>query len=42
MFFITEPNINFRIKGSRDSLGFQPIWQKLGRKVIKDLSTVSV
>lgn len=42
MFFITEPDINFRIKGSRDPLGFQPIWQKLGRKVIKDLSTVSV
>ena len=41
MFFITEPDINFRIKGSRDPLGFQPIWQKLGRKVIKDLSTVS-
>lgn len=42
MFFITEPDINFRIKGSRDPLGFQPIWQKLGRKVIKDLSTVSI
>ena len=42
MIFITEPDINFRIKGSRDPLGFQPIWQKLGRKVIKDLSTVSV
>jgi len=41
MFFITEPDINFRIKGSRDPLGFQPIWQKLGRKVISDLSTVS-
>ena len=40
MFFIAEPDINFRIKGSRDPLGFQPIWQKLGRKVIKDLSTV--
>ena len=42
MFFITEPDINFRIKGSRDPLGFHPIWQKLGRKVIKDLSTVSI
>jgi hypothetical protein len=41
MFFITEPDINFRIKGSRDPLGFQSIWQKLGRKIIKDLSTVS-
>ena len=42
MFFITEPDINFRIKGSRDPLGFQPIWQKLGRNIIKDLSTVSI
>lgn len=41
MFFITQPDLNFRIKGSRDPLGFQPIWQKLGRKIIKDLSTVS-
>lgn len=41
MYFITEPDINFRIKGSRDPLGFQSIWQKLGRKVIRDLSTVS-
>ena len=32
---------NFRIKGSRDPLGFQPIWQSLGRNVIKYLSTVS-
>lgn len=42
MYFITEPDINFRFKGSRDPLGFQPIWQKLGRKIIRDLSTVSV
>ena len=41
MYFITEPDINFRIKGSRDPLGFQSIWQKLGRKIIRDLSTVS-
>jgi hypothetical protein len=42
MFFITEPDVNFRIKGSRDPLGFQSIWQKLGRRIIKNLSTVSV
>jgi len=42
MFFITEQDPNFRIKGSRDPLGFQSIWQKLGRNVIKYLSTVSI
>lgn len=41
MFFFTEQDPNFRIKGSRDPLGFQPIWQSLGRNVIKHLSTVS-
>lgn len=42
MFFLTEQDPNFRIKGSRDPLGFQPIWQSLGRTVVKYLSTVSV
>lgn len=41
MFFLTEQDPNFRIKGSRDPLGFQPIWQSLGRNVVKHLSTVS-
>ena len=41
MFFLTEQDPNYRIKGSRDPLGFQPIWQSLGRTVIKYLSTVS-
>jgi hypothetical protein len=41
MFFLTEQDPNFRIKGSRDPLGFQTIWQSLGRTVIKYLSTVS-
>ncbi len=41
MFFLTEQDPNFRIKGSRDPLGFQPIWQTLGREVVKHLSTVS-
>ena len=41
MFFLTEQDSNYRIKGSRDPLGFQPIWQSLGRTVIKYLSTVS-
>ena len=42
MFFLTEQDPNFRIKGSRDPLGFQPIWQSLGRTVVKYLSTVSI
>ncbi|WP_053977209.1 hypothetical protein [Mangrovimonas xylaniphaga] len=42
MFFLTDQDPNYRIKGSRDPLGFQPIWQSLGRKVVKYLSTVSV
>lgn len=41
MFYLTEQDPNFRIKGSRDPLGFQTIWQSLGRTVIKYLSTVS-
>lgn len=42
MFFLTEQDPNYRIKGSRDPLGFQPIWQSLGRTVVKYLSTVSI
>ncbi len=42
MYFFSEPDSNFRIKGSRDPLGFQKIWQGLGRKIIKHVSTVSV
>ena len=42
MFFYTDQDPNFRIKGSRDPLGFQPLWQSLGRTVIKYLSTVSI
>ena len=41
MFFITELDVNFRIKGPRYPLGFQSILQNLGRKVIRELSTVS-
>jgi len=41
LFFLTQQDPNFRIKGSRDPLGFQTIWQSLGRNVIKHLSTVS-
>ena len=41
MYFITEQDPNYSIKGSRDPLGFQVIWQAAGRKLIPFLSTVS-
>ncbi len=42
MLHLSLPDPNYRIKGSRDPLGFQPIWQRLGRNIIEHLSTVSV
>ncbi|MEO6998449.1 MAG: hypothetical protein ABI112_10230 [Terracoccus sp.] len=41
MYFITEQDPNYTIKGSRDPLGFQVVWQAAGRKLIPFLSTVS-
>ncbi len=41
MLHLSLPDPDYRIKGSRDPLGFQTIWQSLGRTVIKYLSTVS-
>lgn len=41
MYYFTEQDPNYRIQGSRDPLGFQVIWQKVGRNLIKYLSTVS-
>ena len=41
MYFITEKDPDHNIKGSRDPLGFQVIWQAAGRKLIPNLSTVS-
>lgn len=41
MYFITEKDPDYNIKGSRDPLGFQVIWQAAGRKLIPNLSTVS-
>lgn len=41
MYFFTEQDPNYRIQGSRDPLGFQVVWQKIGRQLIKYLSTVS-
>ena len=41
MYYFTEQDPNYRIQGSRDPLGFQVVWQRVGRQLIKYLSTVS-
>ncbi len=41
MYHFTALDPNFRIKGSRDPLGFQSIWSRKGRKAVAYLSTVS-
>ena len=41
MYFITAQDPNYTVKGSRDPLGFQVIWQGAGRELIPYLSTVS-
>lgn len=42
MYFLTSSDPDYSIKGSRDPLGFQVLWQTTGRKIIPNLSTVSV
>src|SRR2546426_2159687 len=39
--FLTELDSRAAIKGSRDPLGVQAIWTRLGRHVIGNLTTVS-
>jgi len=39
--FLTEIDPQAAIKGSRDPLGIQPIWTRLGRRVVGNLTTVS-
>jgi len=41
VYFLTKRDPNYSIKGSRDPLGFQVIWQEAGRRIIPHLSTVS-
>jgi hypothetical protein len=41
MYFLTKQDPDYTIKGSRDPLGFQVIWQEAGKKLIPYLSTVS-
>ena len=39
--FLTQLDSRAAIKGSRDPLGFQPMWSRLGRLVVGNLTTVS-
>jgi hypothetical protein len=41
MYYLTNPNPNYSIKGSRDPLGLQVLWQPAARRLIPYLSTVS-
>lgn len=41
MYFLTKRDPDYAIKGSRDPLGFQVLWQEAGRRIIPNLSTVS-
>lgn len=40
-FFLTDLDANARTKGSRDPLGAQAIWTRMGRYVVGNLTTVS-
>lgn len=41
-FYFTKEDPDYSIKGSRDPLGFQVLWQHQGRKLVPYLSTVSI
>lgn len=41
MYFFSEIDPNYRIKGSRDPLGFQTLWSAAGHLAVAHLSTVS-
>jgi hypothetical protein len=41
MFFLTQMDPRAAIKGSRDPLGFQPIWTHFGRHIVGNLTTVT-
>lgn len=40
--FLTLLDPRAKIKGSRDPLGFQPIWTRFGRQVVSNLTTVTI
>src|SRR3954465_8035498 len=39
--FLTEIDPQAAVKGSRDPLGVQPIWSRMGRHVVGNLTTVT-
>ena len=39
--YLSEQDPNYRIKGSRDPLGFQTVWSRVGRHLIRHISSVS-
>lgn len=39
--FLTSIDPRARVKGSRDPLGLQPIWTRLGRRIVCNLTTVT-
>lgn len=41
MFFLTDIDPRAAVKGSRDPLGFQPIWTRFGREIVGNLTTVT-
>lgn len=41
MYFLTDIDPRAAIKGSRDPLGLQPIWTRMGREVVGNLTTVT-
>jgi len=41
MYFLSALDPDYRIKGSRDPLGFQSLWSSAGHKAVMHLSTVS-
>lgn len=41
LFFLTDIDPVLTIKGSRDPLGFQPIWSLFGRKLVGNLTTIT-
>lgn len=41
MPFLTLVDPHARLKGSRDPLGFQPLWTRFGRRIITNLTTVT-
>lgn len=39
--FLTLEDPRARVKGSRDPLGFQPVWSGFGRRIVANLTTVT-